>query len=98
MLVPISYRDRSICIVGLGYVGMTLAAALCDAGFQVHGVERDPHILTCLSEGRAHFLETGLDATLGRHVASGALTFSRDMSPPANANVYIVTVGTPVTP
>jgi len=98
MLVPQAYRDRSVCIVGLGYVGMTLAAAMCDAGFRVHGVERDAHILECLRAGRAHFLETGLDATLARHVSSGALTCSGALDPNGDARVYIVTVGTPVTP
>jgi UDP-N-acetyl-D-mannosaminuronic acid dehydrogenase len=98
MLVPNTYSDRLICVIGLGYVGMTLAAAMCDAGFKVHGVERDPRVLKCLGEGRAQFLETGLDATLARHVASGALTCADALEPSDTSTVFIVTVGTPVTP
>src|SRR5437868_7113018 len=98
MLVPSAFPDRLICVIGLGYVGMTLAAAMCDAGFRVHGVERDPHVLDCLGEGRAQFLETGLDATLYRHVTSGALTYAEKLQPTESSTVFIVTVGTPVTP
>lgn len=98
MLVPCGYVDRNVCIIGLGYVGLTLAVAMCDAGFRVHGVERDPHIVSCVRAGRAHFLEAGLDSALLRHVRSGRLTCNSTIEPSEDTAVHIVTVGTPVTP
>jgi len=31
--------DKKICVMGLGYVGLTLAVTLCDVGYEVFGVE-----------------------------------------------------------
>ena len=34
------YRhDRTVCIIGLGYVGLTLAIIMAEAGYTVWGVE-----------------------------------------------------------
>ena len=44
-------RDKSICIIGLGFVGLTLAAVLAKKGFRVHGIERKKEILNFLSKG-----------------------------------------------
>jgi UDP-N-acetyl-D-mannosaminuronic acid dehydrogenase len=38
-MVTDSFRDNSVCILGLGYVGLTLGVAMADAGFHVLGVE-----------------------------------------------------------
>ena len=34
----------SVCIIGLGFVGLTLAAVMCDLGFRVFGVEKKKKI------------------------------------------------------
>ncbi len=95
-MLPDSFGDRSICIIGLGYVGLTLAVAMAEAGFRVHGVEINPATLTCLQQGRAHFAEYGLNDRLAAQVEKGQLTCSARMPAPENQSVYIVTVGTPV--
>lgn len=96
MLIPVSYRDRNICIIGLGYVGLTLGVAMADAGFRVHGIEINSKVLDALNRGRAHFSERGLDAKLAAHLASGAFTFGDKLTPSDQITAYIVTVGTPV--
>lgn len=98
MQVSEKFADQNICIIGLGYVGLTLAAAMCDVGYRVHGIERDDRILTALSEGRAHFYENGLDTRIALHVRSGRLTFSSMLERAEHRRVYIITVGTPLTP
>ncbi len=37
--IPNEFRDRTVCILGLGFVGLTLAAAMAEVGFNVVGVE-----------------------------------------------------------
>ena len=32
-------RDNKICVLGLGYVGLTLSVTLASIGFHVYGVE-----------------------------------------------------------
>lgn len=85
-----------MCIVGLGYVGLTLAVAMADAGFRVHGVETAELVLAALRTGKAHFVEVGLNAKLAEQIAAGRFTFGSDFDPEARSTAYIITVGTPV--
>ena len=32
-------RDGEVCVLGLGYVGLTLAVTMADIGFKIVGVE-----------------------------------------------------------
>ncbi len=96
--LPPSFGDRSIVIFGLGYVGMTLAVAMAEAGFRVHGVEINPTVLSALAEHRAHFSEYGLDDRLATQMQKGRFTASRTIGEAPPASVFIVTVGTPVGP
>ncbi|MCA3358983.1 MAG: nucleotide sugar dehydrogenase [Roseomonas sp.] len=97
-MLPTNFIDNRVCIIGLGYVGLTLAVAMVDAGFVVNGVEKDSRILDALSEGRAHFSEAGLDARIASHLKTGRFRFSRQIPTDTSSTVYIVTVGTPVGP
>ncbi len=96
MKVAVSYPDRQVCIIGLGYVGLTLAVAMAEVGFCVHGVELNAKTVETIQSGRAPFKETGLDLRLAAQVASGNLTASQSWPAPGSASVYIVTVGTPL--
>ena len=89
-------EDNHICIVGLGYVGLTLAVAMAEAGFQVSGVERNAAVAAIIRSGRAHFSEEGLDAPLAKAVNEGRLKVLDDLPTGLGADAYIVTVGTPV--
>lgn len=42
-----------IGIIGLGYVGLTLAVAAASKGIDVYGIEINQHIKDCLKENRA---------------------------------------------
>lgn len=57
-------KDKKICIVGLGYVGLTLAAILLKRGFHVYGIEKNKNILNSLKGKKAHFYEPGINTIL----------------------------------
>lgn len=97
MLVPQDYPDREVAVIGLGYVGLTLAAVMAEAGFRVYGVERSETILRCLTRGTAHFRERGLNRVLRHQLARGGLSVQSGFPISGRPTVYIVTVGTPVT-
>ena len=90
------YKNKHICILGLGYVGLTLAVTLADVGFKVLGVEIRDDILSLIANGKSHFYEPGLDKKLQRLIRSGDLVFSKDIPKNLNINTYIITVGTPL--
>ena len=57
MPIPLDLKDQNVCILGLGYAGLTLAVAMADAGFRVHGAERRDHVIESLLRGEPHFWE-----------------------------------------
>ena len=81
-------------VVGLGYVGLTLAVTLAKKGFTVFGADRVPRVVEALAAGRPHLFEPGVEeawrAFLGErlHVAT---TLPRD---PLDA--VVLCVSTPV--
>ena len=95
-MLPESLRDQNVCVIGLGYVGLTLAVALADAGFRVHGIEINPEVLGALRQERAHFSELGLNGHLAQQIRSGRFSFGERLADAPEASVYIVTVGTPI--
>ena len=96
MLVPGNFPDRSVCILGLGYVGLTLAVAMAEAGFDVIGVEIRDDVVESLRAGVAHFLEPKLDDKLRRMIDAERLHISGELPRDAAPAVYIITVGTPL--
>jgi len=85
-----------LSVIGTGYLGATHAAAMAELGFQVVGVDTDPHKVAELQEGRVPFFEPGLPELIKRHVASGRLTFTTDIAEAtAASDVHFICVGTP---
>lgn len=91
-----SFPDRSICIIGLGYVGLTLAVVMAECGFHVVGVEKRLDLLEKLKLGDPGFFEPGLKATLKRVISNKTLELYQEIPHHSPATVYIITVGTPI--
>ncbi|WP_327322123.1 nucleotide sugar dehydrogenase [Streptomyces sp. NBC_01210] len=84
----------AVCVIGLGYVGLTLAVTLAAQGRRVIGVERNQAICEQLSRKRPHVHEVGLD--LAGAIESGMFTVSDTVPSDQAVETYIVCVGTPV--
>lgn len=89
-------HEADVCIVGLGYVGLTLATAFAVADLRVAGVERSPEVVDIISSGRSPFHEFGLEEAISAVAADGRLTAVGLDAPLPAARAYVVTVGTPV--
>ncbi|MCP5142586.1 MAG: nucleotide sugar dehydrogenase [Chromatiales bacterium] len=89
-----NYEDNYVCVVGLGYVGLTLAGYMAKHGLMVEGIEINPVVHQALAEGRAHFHEFGFDAVVKEVVENGSLTAAYELTPSDHARIYIITVGT----
>ncbi|MBK1636534.1 nucleotide sugar dehydrogenase [Rhodovulum adriaticum] len=86
-------EDPRIAIIGLGYVGLPLAAAFAQA-YPVVGFDIDPMRIKELEAGRDRTREL-TDAELAEAVASG-LRFTDDLAALDGCNTFIVTVPTPI--
>ena len=89
-------RSKKICVVGLGFVGLTLALSLADVGFKVIGVDSDKSIITNLRRGKPHIYEIGLDSLLRFHIGKNFLV-SKNYDK-TDCDVYIICVQTPLGP
>jgi nucleotide sugar dehydrogenase len=94
--VPHEFPDRNICILGLGFVGVTLATAMAEVGFQVTGIEIREDVLEKLKSGNAHFFEPGLSVQLKKVIETGHLQVFNKIPEECKATVFIITVGTPL--
>lgn len=82
----------SICVIGLGYIGLPTAATFAAYGAKVTGVDVNPHAVNLINQGKVHIIEPDLDALVRDVVASGKLSASHE---PVEASAYIVAVPTP---
>jgi len=85
-------------IVGLGYVGLTLATVLAEAGNSVIGIEKRKDLVDLTNEGIPHFTETGLPDALAGVTKSGKLVAAEKFDESFSCSTYIITVGTPLAP
>lgn len=86
--------NKQVCVIGMGYVGLTLALTFSDLGFKVVGIEKREKVIKNLEEGKAHFHESGLNQILKRELGKG-FRFLTSMES-SISDVYIIAVGTPV--
>ncbi|MEV0582123.1 nucleotide sugar dehydrogenase [Nonomuraea sp. NPDC050310] len=81
-------------VVGLGYVGLTLTAALARKGYVVHGVDANPAVVEALSHGRIHLFEPGVEEVFAEHL--GKTVFIGSALPDVPLDAAILSVSTPV--
>ena len=82
-----------IAIIGLGYVGMPLAAAI-SSKFQVFGFDLNSTRINELKSGFDRTLE--LDESAMKKVLESGMSFSAELDSIKEANFFIVTVPTPI--
>lgn len=86
---------KSICVVGLGYIGLPTAVMFANHGVKVHGVDVNQAAVRSIQEKKLHIEETGLQERLDKAVDSGLLTAS---TTPQEADVFIISVPSPINP
>src|SRR5206468_3389555 len=84
---------NSICVVGLGYIGLPTAAVLASRGVPVIGVDINTEVVTTINRGEIHIVEPDLDAVAMRAVQNGLLRASVATEP---SDVFVIAVPTPL--
>jgi len=86
--------NRAIAVVGLGKIGLPLAAQFASKGMRVVGCDVLPSVVDAINAGRSHVLEEpGLQEAVAAAVASGNLRATVDTSGAvAEADVIVVIV------
>jgi UDP-N-acetyl-D-glucosamine dehydrogenase len=92
----LAQRTATIGVVGLGYVGLPLAAAVARAGYNAIGFDIDQAKADRINAGRS-YIDAVSDADLAAHVAGGRLRATTDFSVFAVCDVICMCVPTPLT-
>jgi len=88
MALPVN----SICVIGLGYIGLPTAIIFASHGVKVTGVDVSDRHVDAVNRGELPFVEEGLDVVLKEVVDKGLLTAQKETP---EADVFIVAVPTP---
>jgi len=92
-----SLRDRTarIGILGLGYVGVPLASAFGEAGFQVTGVDPDPNKVNSINKGESYIKDVPSEQ-IARLLKLSRLSATTDFSVLRNCDAVSICVPTPL--
>ncbi len=85
-------QKKTVCVVGLGYIGLPSAALLASCGHDVHGVDLNEEVVSTINRGDIHIVEPDLDAYVRCAVTAGKLNAYTSPKP---ADIYMICVPTP---
>jgi UDP-N-acetyl-D-mannosaminuronic acid dehydrogenase len=86
---------ETICVLGLGYIGLPTASTFATQGVDVVGVDVKPGVVEALRNGQLHIQEPGLRTLVQAAFASGHL---KVQASPSAADAFIIAVPTPILP
>ncbi len=91
-------KSARLAVIGLGYVGVPVAAMFANAGFDVLGVEMNPERIKTINAGQNPIEgeEPGLADLIAWVVKSGKLHTTQDYAALKDCDVILIAVETPV--
>lgn len=87
-------QQKTICVLGLGYIGLPTSAMFASHGCKVYGVDVNPNVVNALNKGEIIIEEPYLDLLV--HAAVTAKNLEASLTP-CQADVFIIAVPTPMT-
>jgi UDP-N-acetyl-D-glucosamine dehydrogenase len=106
LLSRIHDHTAAVAVIGLGYVGLPLAVAFAESGFQVVGIDVDPSKVDAINQGRSYISDIPSDRlaplTIDHwqltidHSPPSRLTATTDYSLLSHCDVAIICVPTPL--
>jgi UDP-N-acetyl-D-glucosamine dehydrogenase len=88
-------RTARVSIIGLGYVGLSLAVELGKAGITVRGIDLDLERVNLLNRGESYLVDIP-STTLAPLVSDGRLSASTSFEEAGTADALIICVPTPL--
>src|ERR1700741_2544733 len=88
-------RTARVAVVGMGYVGLSLAVELAKSGLVVHGIDLDLERVNLLNRGESYLVDVASDV-LAPLVAAGKLTATTGFEGADKADAIVICVPTPL--
>lgn len=87
------FKNKTISIIGLGYVGLPTALIVANAGYKVFGYDKDTEIISELNNHKLRILENGFEDFFKTVVKKNKISFKNNLE---KSDVYIIAVPTPI--
>ena len=87
---------KKIAVIGLGYVGLPLAALCAKKGYEVVGLEKNLQVVNMLKEGKSHIIDTEVERLLEEANQTGKFQPTNDLSTLMDCVIYLICVPTPI--
>ena len=94
--VRLREKKALIGVIGLGYVGLPICVAACEAGYEVLGFDIDPQKPYAINRGQS-YLKHVPDSRISPLVAQRLLTATADFNRLADPDALLICVPTPLT-
>ena len=94
MRIKVTHKmnNKTICVIGLGYIGLPTAAVFASCKVKVIGVDVNSSIVDIVNSGQIHIVEPDLDEAVHVAVQAGYL---RATTKPEQADAFLIAVPTP---
>ena len=89
-------QDYKVAVVGLGYVGLPLAALCAKKGYSVVGLDTNSALVGKLSNGKCHIRDESVERLLAEARVTGRFHPTTNVAGIADCDIYIICVPTPV--
>ncbi len=90
-------KKFKISVIGLGFVGLSLAVINAKKGFETIGIDSDKGKLKNLQNGKTDFYEPNLSKFLKESLKGNKISFTNDFHNVLKTDITFITVGTPST-
>jgi UDPglucose 6-dehydrogenase len=88
----------NVSVVGLGKLGLCLAAVMADRGYQTVGIDVDEGVVNAVNAGKSPLVEPGLNEIIGRHGGTRLRASTDHVEAMRHSDVTFVLVATPSNP
>lgn len=95
MITKTDMRKPVIAVIGLGFVGLTLAIVNSYHGFKTIGIDINQKKIEQLNNGSSYFYEPKLDQLLKKAIHKDKIIFSSNLNLISESDIIFITVGTP---
>lgn len=86
-------KDTTVCVIGLGYIGLPTAALIADKGFKVIGVDSNEQVVCTILTDSIDLLEPGLGTLVKKNIVSQRLIVTTKA---IESDVFLICVPTPL--
>lgn len=98
LMKKIMSKSCTVCIVGLGQVGLPTALAFLNAGFRVLGFDINEQLVKGIQDGKSHIPEKGFNELIKKFTKDESFVVTTNSEMISTADIIISCVATPLEP